>query len=139
MLYVSQLREAVQDRPVVRFYSSDATPVLMTKQWAALIGALGIVRRGRKCFDLLCERTYLSSWNHEGTKDKCVHFRDPTPLTRGKTGWPLMACELNAAPSIRSCGFYGPVVSAYVFGRGCFSILSRLIGQKGRLQKENIL
>ena len=117
--------------PVVKFYSSDGTPLLMNKAWTKALGAKIIVRHGKKSTEYLLERTHLKTRDEQDNDIFAVCFRDPTPL-EGKSGWHLFACLQESSPSLRSMGVRGPTISHYVWDRGCFSVLDRLVRKAHR-------
>lgn len=128
--YVSTVQQFDCQRPAVRFYSSDATPILVNKSWKRLLsGHKQIVRHGKRCMDVMCERCFVRGYDQEGHVQIACVIRDPFALTNVKIGWALFACEQASGLALRACGFTGPSLSNYCFDRGCCSILEKLIRQ----------
>lgn len=123
------------DKPLVRSYSSDGTPILLNRAWTRMLGSRVIHRHGKASQEYMVERTFYRGANAEGEELTAVVFRDPFALSDGKTGWHLMACQLEASPSLRALGFHGPAINHYVWDRGCYSVLNRLVRKWH--QKEN--
>ena len=98
-------------RPMTRVYSSDSTPMLINSSWRRFLGQRLVLRKGKKCTDFLCERTFVKGHDSEGRVTSEVLLREPLALTAGKTGWALFSCAQQASPSLRQLGFCGPAVS----------------------------
>lgn len=121
------LSSAAPSAVVTRVMSSDETPLLLPRRFTKLLAGLRrIVRSGRESASFLCERTYFAHTDNLGRPCQTILVTDPTALSRGKTGWHLLACQLQAAPLPRDMGWRGPVLHHYIWDRGCFSILDRL-------------
>ena len=60
-------------------------------------------------------------------------FRDPRPLTAGKSAWNIFQAACNFFPMVRKLGHEGIVVSHYVWDRLMASALSRHVRQRHTL------
>lgn len=117
-------------RVLTRVISSDATPLLLNKNFSAMVaGARRIVRQGKDCVDLMCERAVYHGFDRTGAPMQAMLVIDPTPLSRGKRGWDLIALQMRLAPLPRRLGATGPVLHHYVWDHGCCSTLDRLTRQ----------
>lgn len=126
----------ISTQPFVRWYSSDATPLLMHKTFSILLAGLRrITRTGKDSVDYLCERLVYSGVDAAGDPVRTMYAPDPTPLTRGKTGWDMMACQM-IHPLPRSLGVTGPVIHHYTWDRGAYSILDRLTRQHHQYEQD---
>ena len=87
-------------RPLVRFYSSDGTPLLLNRQWVRQLGGTTVRRRGKACEEFMVERTYWQTIDHvTGKEVMSVQYREPYTLSSGKkvgTSWlvPLMLLQV---------------------------------------------
>ncbi|CAK0902150.1 unnamed protein product [Prorocentrum cordatum] len=122
------------ERVLIRYYSSDGTPLLMNASWKRRLGPKTVRRKGKRCDEMLCERLYLKTYDYQGRRQCHVVVRDPVPLTAKKGGCALLACCEALAPSVRECFFFGPALNVYCWDRGCFSICSRLVWQAHSLR-----
>ena len=118
------------DRVLVKMYTSDGTPLLLNRAWVRALGVGGrrLRRHGKRAAEYLVERTYVRGRDVNGELMHAALFRDPVPV-RDKTGWGLFGCFLQSSPSLRSLGWKGPALSHYVFDRGCYSTMSRMVRQ----------
>ena len=64
-------------------------------------------------------------------------FRDPHPLTYGKSAQALAACAWASAPSLRSLEHFGAALTVYTFDRGCYSSVGKLLKQYHRRQADD--
>lgn len=131
------LRRHCNDYPLVRMYTSDGTPLLVNKSWRRVLGSSTIRRHGRAASEYLVERTFFKGRDAEGHVLTAVSFRDPLPLS-SKAAWGLFSCMQASSPTLRSMGCRGPVLEHYVWDRGYFSALDRLV-RKAHLYESNQL
>ena len=115
--------------PVVRFYTSDGTPMLVGRCWSRLLscGQL-LLRHAKSAKGFLCERTHYLTTDQEGTVHSSVVFMEPRDL-HDKKAWSLFACMLDSSPSPRSLGWTAVCINHYVWDRACFSSLGRMSTQ----------
>ena len=113
----------------VRFYSSDGTPLLLTKAWRQMFGSTVVRRRAKASNEYLVDRCFYMGHSTTGELLSSVVFRDPFAMSDGKKGWNIMAACIGSGPPLRSFGFKGPAISHYVFDRGYYSTMSRMSKQ----------
>ena len=127
---VAQLiREHNPARTLVMSYSSDGTALLLRRAWKRMLGDRVFHRHAKASDEYLVERSSYKGWKSDGGVLIAVSFRDPLPLSEGKTGWHVLACQLASSPSIRSAGHYGPCINHCIWDNGYSSCLSRLVKQ----------
>lgn len=124
---VALAQACASDRPCVRMYSSDATPQFINQSWNKALGNRRINRRGKRAVEFLCERLFVRGWDMQGSRTQSVVISEQRPMTKGKAGWSVFAFAVEFAPSLRSCGYGGPAISADCFDRGAYSVLLKVL------------
>ena len=128
---------AAEGRAILLTYGSDSTPLLsMATMTTNLHGHRTVVRKAGQAVEFLVERAFLKTTSATGDPLVTCLFKDPTPLTQGKTAW----CEFTAAsrffPLLRTLGHTGVAVNHYCFDRAMQSALSRRMQQRQCLYYE---
>jgi len=85
----------------------------------------------------LVERAFVKCRSVDGTPNTMLVFRDPCPLSNGKTAWALAACCFALCPTIRAFGHKGIALSVYIWDRGCFSSCERILRKYHRNENAN--
>ena len=114
--------------PMIRFYCSDGTPLLLNRQWAKMLNGKTFYRRAKSSQEYIVERTYFRGVDENGMPLTAVQFRDPFPLA-SKSSWDVFAWCLSAAPSIRALGHTEAALSMYVFDRAIYGPMDRMAKQ----------
>ena len=114
--------------PMIRFYCSDGTPLLLNRQWAKMLNGKTFYRRAKSSQEYIVEMTYFGGVDEKGMPLTAVQFRDPFPLA-SKSSWDVFACCLSAAPSIRALGHTEAALSMYVFDRAIYGPMDRMAKQ----------
>ena len=129
----SVVREA-DGRAILYSYGSDSTPVLATNTVSLqLTETRRIVRKAGVGTELLIERAFVKTTSASGSPVVVCLFRDPTPLTHGKTVWHHFTAACRFFPFLRTLGHEGIVVSHYCFDRAVFHAARRRFQQRHKL------
>lgn len=111
--------------PVVRFYTSDGTPMLVGRCWSRLLSCgHKVLRHARSAAEFLCERTHYLTVDEQGIPNSSVVVREPRKLSDKKM-WSLFGCMVESSPTPRALGWQGPAINHHVWGRACASSLGR--------------
>jgi hypothetical protein len=123
-----------EDRAILYSYGSDATPVLATNTVSQqLTENRRIVRKAGVGTELLIERAFVKTTSASGSPVVVCLFRDPTPLTTGKTVWHHFGAACKFFPFLRTLGHEGIIVSHYCFDRAVFQAARRRFQQRHKL------
>lgn len=123
-----------EDRAILYSYGSDATPVLATNTVSQqLTENRRIVRKAGVGTELLIERAFVKTTSASGSPVVVCLFRDPTPLTTGKTVWHHVGAACKFFPFLRTLGHEGIIVSHYCFDRAVFQAARRRFQQRHKL------
>lgn len=121
----SLVRNVSNGHAIFRTYSSDGTPAVLAAQFVKHLRGSKIVRKARQSQEFLMERVCYSTFDERGEKVTRTCFRDPLPLTSGKSSIAQFACCMQW-PTLREHGFMGLAVSHYVWDRAGFVPMANL-------------
>jgi hypothetical protein len=125
---------AAEDRAILYSYGSDSTPVLATSTVSQQLNPTRrIVRKAGVGTELLIERAFVKTTSASGSPVVVCLFRDPTPLTHGKTVWHHFSAACKFFPFLRTLGHEGIIVSHYCFDRAVFQAARRRFQQRHKL------
>ena len=122
------IREA-GEAPILSSYSSDGTPIKTVQRMVAADDKHRVVRKGGSGMEYLVERFFVSAKKKFGQPVAAVSFRDPVPMTAGKSAWAIFACGRQFMPTVREMGHRGIAVNHYCWDRAAFSILEKRFQQ----------
>ena len=127
------VREA-DGRAILYSYGSDSTPVLATSTVSLQLNEnRRIVRKAGVGTELLIERAFVKTTSGSGSPVVVCLFRDPTPMTHGKTVWHHSTAACKFFPFLRTLGHEGFMISHYCFDRAVFQAARRRFQQRHKL------
>lgn len=127
------------DRAILFAYSSDSTPMLLKQTFVGRVDEEHRVsRRAGQANDLLCQRAFVKSTDTLGRPLVVPVYRDPVPLTKGRSALHEFAACCQFFPLLRRLGARAVIVSAYTFDRALQAPLERLVKRRHGLYYETV-
>ena len=124
-----QLIRKADGAPLLVSYAADGTPIQTSISQYASHGDAKVRRIGKATEEYYIQQAWYVYCDPHGHLQTSVVLTDPLPLTRGKRLPSLLACALEFLQQPRSLGHEGIVVHHYVFDRGLYEGLTRLLRQ----------
>lgn len=119
------------DLPVVCSYVSDATPLRTKVRFVSAGGPGGrLVRDGRRLEEFLLQRSTVKYFNAHRQPVIAVLAEDAVPLRLGKKGGNLYSAATAHMPSLKELSHRGISIQHFVFDRGAYSSVGRLLHQR---------
>ena len=125
------------DRAILFSYGSDGTPVLTQLTIVRQLSEhQNFSRRAGDGTELLVERAFVKFTDALGKNRMTCLFRDPRPMSKGKSTWHQFTAACEFFPLLRTLGHEGIVVSSYCFDRAGFSALEKKMRQRHTMYYE---
>lgn len=115
-----------QGMPVLRCYSSDATPGTSEERirMASTLDDFAIAdRRGKSTKDFLMQCAFYKTFTSAGVSLRTPVFRDGRPLSAGKSVWNLFNSMLDFGGSLAEYNHTGISLEFFCADRGCYDCM----------------
>ena len=124
------------EQPVSYSYQSDATSHLLPHRTTIDVNGAKVTRAGKHLLELLQERGVYKTLTASGSWTVAMMFREPVPLSAGKTAWNFFAAYTEFMPMLQSLGHRGPCITHIHADRAVFSALLRKARQRHAAYRE---